>query len=156
MPFYGDHDVYRKPGEDRMYLKQADLFWGLNQNFIRSLTAEATKQTYLPGDTVFCTGDPADHFYVLIQGRIRLQLKNTGKGVYASDRIGEAFGWSSLIGGEKYSATCICEQATILLKFDKRHVGRLLDQDAESAAIFFKHLAGALGERLLQLYRQIG
>jgi CRP-like cAMP-binding protein len=139
-----------------MYLKQSDLFWGLNQNFIRSLTAGATKQSFQPGDKVFCMGDPADHFYVLIQGRIQLQIGAGGKGVYISDQIGEAFGWSALIGRASYSATCICEQPTVLLSFDKNHVSRLLDQDAESAAIFFKHLAGALGARLLQLYHTVG
>ena len=138
-----------------MYLKQADLFWGLSQDFIRHLTAEATKQTFLPGDKVFCVGDPADYFYVLIQGKIRLLVGQSGHGVYISDQIGEAFGWSALIGREKYSATCICDQTAVLLRFDKGHVLRLLDQDAESAAIFFKHLAGALGNRLLHLYQTV-
>ena len=136
-----------------MYLKQADLFWGLDQNFIRSLTAEATKQSFEAGDTVFCIDDRADYFYVLIQGRIKLQAGDSGKRVYVSEQIGEAFGWSALIGRETYSATCICDQPTILLRFDKHHVNRLLNQDVESAAVFFKHLAGALGERLMQLYQ---
>jgi CRP-like cAMP-binding protein len=138
-----------------MYLKQADLFWGLSQNFIRNLTAEATKQTFLPGDKVFCVDDPADHFYVLIQGKIRLMVGQSGQGVYIGDQTGEAFGWSALIGRDKYSATCICDQASVLLRFDKGHVLRLLDQDSESAAIFFKHLAGALGDRLLHLYQTV-
>ena len=138
-----------------MYLKQADLFWGLSQDFIRHLTAEATKQTFLPGDKVFCVDDPADYFYVLIQGKIRLLVGQSGQGAYISDQIGEAFGWSALIGREKYSATCICDQTAVLLRFDKGHVLRLLDQDMESAAIFFKHLAGALGNRLLHLYQTV-
>jgi CRP-like cAMP-binding protein len=139
----------------RMYLKQSDLFWGLSQNFIRSLTSEATKQTFLPGDKIFCVDDPADFFYVLIQGKIRLMVGQPGQGVYISDQIGEAFGWSALIGRDKYSASCICDQTAVLLKFDKGHVLRLLDQDTESAAIFFKHLAGALGDRLLHLYQTV-
>jgi CRP-like cAMP-binding protein len=138
-----------------MYLKQADLFWGLSQDFIRHLTAEATKQTFLPGDKVFCVDDPADYFYVLIQGKIRLLVGQSGQGVYISDQIGEAFGWSALIGRDKYSATCICDQTAVLLRFDKDHVLRLLDQAMESAAIFFKHLAGALGNRLLHLYQTV-
>ena len=136
-----------------MYLKQSELFWGLSQSFIRSLTADATKQNYRPGETVFSAEDAADYFYVLIQGRIRLQLNGSGQGVYTSDRIGEAFGWSALIGRETYSASCVCEQQTVLLRFDKHEIRRQLDQDAESAAIFFRQLAGALGKRLMQLYQ---
>jgi CRP/FNR family cyclic AMP-dependent transcriptional regulator len=138
-----------------MYLKQADLFWGLSQQFIQALTSEATKQTFRSGDIVFRSDDPAENFYVLIQGRIRLEIGKAGRGVYVSDRTGEVIGWSTLIGREKYSATCICEQATVLLMFEKGHISRLLERDAESASIFFKHLAAALGDRLLKLYQLI-
>jgi CRP-like cAMP-binding protein len=138
-----------------MYLKQADLFWGLSQQFIQSLTSEATKQTFQPGEIVFRSDDPADFFYVLIQGRIRLEIGEAGKGVYVSDRTGEVIGWSTLIGREKYSATCICDQAAVLLMFEKGHIARLLERDAESASVFFKHLAAALGDRLLKLYQMI-
>jgi CRP-like cAMP-binding protein len=141
--------------EDSMYLKQADLFWGLSQQFIQALTSEATKQTFQAGEVVFRLGDPADNFYVLIQGKIRLEAGQAGQGVYVSDRTGESFGWSALIGREKYSATCICDQAAVLLMFEKGHILRLLNRDAESASIFFKHLAAALGDRLLQLYQVI-
>ncbi len=138
-----------------MYLKQADLFWGLSQDFIRHLTAEATKQSFMPGEQVFCADDPADFFYVLIQGKIRLMLGQSGQWVYVGDQTGEAFGWSALIGRGKYSATCICDQSAVLLRFDKAHVLHLLDQDPESAVIFYKHLAGALGDRLLHLYQTV-
>jgi CRP/FNR family cyclic AMP-dependent transcriptional regulator len=138
-----------------MYIKQADLFWGLSQQFIQALTSEATKQTFQPGDIVFRSDDPANNFYVLIRGKIRLEIGKAGQGVYFSERTGEVIGWSTLIGREKYSATCVCEQATVLLMFDKGHITRLLNRDTESASIFFKHLAAALGDRLLKLYEMI-
>jgi CRP-like cAMP-binding protein len=138
-----------------MYLKQADLFWGLSQQFIQALTSEATKQTFQPGEIVFRSDDPANFFYVLIQGKIRLEIGEADQGVYVSDRTGEVIGWSTLIGRDKFSATCICDQQSILLMFEKGHITRLLNRDAESASIFFKHLAAALGDRLLQLYQVI-
>jgi CRP-like cAMP-binding protein len=66
--------------------------------------------------------------------------------------VGEIFGWSALIGRKNYSATVICEQQTLVLKFHKDNIHHLLDQDAESAAIFYKQLARALGNRLLTVY----
>lgn len=138
-----------------MYLKQSDLFWGLSQQFIQALTSEATKQTFQTGEIVFRSDDPADFFYVLIQGKIRLEIGQSGQGVYVSDRTGEVIGWSTLIGRDKYSATCICDQSTVLLMFEKGHINRLLERDSESACVFFKHLAAALGDRLLKLYEMI-
>ena len=135
-----------------MYLKQADLFWGMSQNVIQSITAKAVKQEYQPGDIIFKADDPADHFYVLIKGRVRLELNASGRNVYTSDTVGEIFGWSALIGRAEYSATVICEQPTMVLRFHKAHLHRLLAQDAETAALFYRQLAGILGSRLLQAY----
>jgi CRP-like cAMP-binding protein len=135
-----------------MYLKQADLFWGISQNVIQSITAKAVQQEFRTGDIIFKANDPADCFYVMIKGRVRLELRPAGQKVYSSDRVGEIFGWSALIGRKNYSATVICEQQTLVLKFHKDNIHHLLDQDAESAAIFYKQLARALGNRLLTVY----
>ncbi len=135
-----------------MYLKQSDLFWGMSQNVIQSITAKAVQQEFQAGDTVFMADDPADCFYVLIKGRVKLVLRETGRKVYCSERVGEIFGWSALIGRKGYSATVICDKQTMVLKFYKETIQYLLDHDPESAAIFYKQLASALGNRLLTAY----
>ena len=135
-----------------MYLKQTDLFWGMSQNAIQSITAKAVKQEFQEGETVFKADDPADTFFVLIKGKVRMELQPTGRKVYCSERVGEIFGWSALIGRNVYSATVVCEQHTMVLKFPKDDVLRLLEKDAENAVIFYKQLAGALGNRLLRTY----
>jgi CRP-like cAMP-binding protein len=135
-----------------MYLKQSDLFWGISQNVIQSITAKAVQQEFQAGDIIFKTDEPADCFYVLIKGRVKLELQSTGRKIYSSDRVGEIFGWSALIGRKGYSATVICEKQTMVLKFHKKSIHHLLNQDPESAAIFYKQLASALGNRLLKVY----
>jgi signal-transduction protein with cAMP-binding, CBS, and nucleotidyltransferase domain len=90
---------------------------------------------------------------VLIKGSVRLELRTTGRKVYSSDRVGEIFGWSALIGRQDYSATVVCEKQTMVLKFYTEHIHHLLDQDPESAALFYKQLASALGNRLLTAYQ---
>jgi hypothetical protein len=135
-----------------MYLKQADLFWGMNQGFIQSITAQGVKQEFREGDVIFRAEEPADFFFVLIQGRVRLELHDSGRKVYTSEKIGEIFGWSALIGRKDYAATVVCDRNAITLKFHKEKINRILDRDAENAALFYKQLAGALGSRLLQAY----
>jgi CRP-like cAMP-binding protein len=135
-----------------MYIKQADLFWGISQNVIQSITAKAVRQEFQAGDIIFKAGDPADCFYVMIKGRVSLELRPTQRKVYSSDQVGEIFGWSALIGRKEYSATVICEQQTMVLKFHRKNLHHLLNQDVESAMIFYKQLACALGNRLLTVY----
>lgn len=139
-----------------MHLKQADLFWGLSQGFIQTVTAIASRKEFAEGDTIFCAGEPAGHFCILIRGKVKCHLDATGKRVYASDRIGEIFGWSALIGQEKYTASVICEQPTIVLMLEKERINRLLAEDVESATVFYRQLACTLGRRLMQMYQLYG
>ena len=87
-----------------MIIKQADLFYGLNHNVIKDLMAIASRASCVQGEVIFRSGEPATHFYILIQGCVRLRLGHAGREVFTSCRIGEIFGWSSLIGRHDYSA----------------------------------------------------
>ena len=136
-----------------MYLKQSDLFWGMTQDTIQKITDKTVKQEFQEGDVVFKADDQADHFYVLISGKVRMELQDSGHSVYSSDKTGEIFGWSALIGRNDYSTTVICEKPTMTLQFPSAHLHSLLENDADCAANFYKQLARALGNRLLKTYQ---
>jgi CRP-like cAMP-binding protein len=76
--------------------------------------------------------------------------------VYNAERNGEAFGWSSLIGGNVYSASAECLEPTKLLKTASKKLSTILEEDAENGIIFFRQLAATLGKRLLETYKVIG
>ena len=42
-----------------MAIKQADLFWGFNQNFVSEIMAVAVKDSYSEGEVLFYEGAPA-------------------------------------------------------------------------------------------------
>jgi CRP-like cAMP-binding protein len=136
-----------------MYIKQSDLFVGLSHHFVKEIMAIAEKESHAEGHFVFRLGEAADHFYILIKGHVQLSLGDSGHVVYTSSNVGETFGWSSLIGRDAYSASALCLQPTDLLKIEKRKLQGLLEKDKDSGYLFFKQLAGALGNRLLKLYQ---
>jgi CRP-like cAMP-binding protein len=137
-----------------MIIKQADLFYGLNHNFIKDLMAIASRTSCVKGDVIFRSNEPATHFYILIQGCVRLRLDHAGREVFTSCRIGEIFGWSSLIGRQSYSASAECMETAALLKIDRQQFQTILEKDLFSGLLFFKQLAAALGGRLIQLYER--
>jgi len=65
-------------------------------------------ESYDEGDLLFQQGDPANQFYILLKGRIKLILGETGHADYIVSNAGEAFGWSSLIDRETYTASAEC------------------------------------------------
>ncbi len=138
-----------------MYIQQSDLFGGMNRDFVKEVMNVAKKESYHKGDFLFHEGDPATHFYILIKGRVKLTIGETGQMVYTVDCAGEAFGWSSLIERDVYSASGECQQDTTLQKFDSRALLKLVEEDPVNGLIFIKRLAALIGNRLLWSYKMI-
>ena len=136
-----------------MQIKQADLFLGASHHFVREVMAIAEKQSYNADETVFHSGDPADFIFILITGQVRLAAGDSGRVVYTSSKTGELFGWSSLIGRPTYSASAHCEANTVLLQIDKKRLQKIIAREPAEGLLFFRQLAGALGDRLMEMYR---
>lgn len=138
-----------------MYFKQKDVFWGMDKDFVAQIMKLTVPESYDPGDIIFRIGDPAEKFFILTKGQIKLSLGDAGHVVYIVSKAGEAFGWSSLIGRDAYSATAECLSTTNLLKINGEQLQTILEKDSDNGLIFFKRLAGILGNRLLQSYQKI-
>lgn len=138
-----------------MYLKQKDIFWAMGKDFVKEIMEVSVTESHKEGELLFQDGDPANMFYVLLKGRIKLSLGESGHAVYIVSNAGEAFGWSSLIGRERFSATAECGAPTKLLKFEKEKLHKVLEKDRINSLILFKRLAELLGNRLLQSYTLI-
>ncbi|MDY0039306.1 MAG: cyclic nucleotide-binding domain-containing protein [Desulforhabdus sp.] len=138
-----------------MYLPQADLFHGMNRELVREIMDTATKETYEREDVLFRKGEPATDFYIFLKGHVRLSLGETGQVVHMVSRGGEAFGWSSLVEREVYSATAQCTEPTTLLKIKGKQLQEITAKDPANGMLFFKRLAGILGRRLVQSYEMM-
>jgi CRP-like cAMP-binding protein len=139
-----------------MYIRQTDLFWGLNQTVVTRVMGIARRESYDEGEVLFRSDDAARHLFILAQGEVKIVLGETGTQVYTGSRVGEAFGWGSLIDRQTYGGNAICTTPVVVLKLDRERLLKLLDQDVHSGYLFFKHLSRALGGRLMQAYRQLG
>jgi CRP-like cAMP-binding protein len=91
----------------------------------------------------------------LLKGRIKIVFGETGQTVYIVSHAGEAFGWSSLIDRETYTASAECMTTAKLLRFDQEKVLMILEKDPANGLIFFKRLANILGSRLLHSYNML-
>jgi CRP/FNR family cyclic AMP-dependent transcriptional regulator len=138
-----------------MYLKQKDMFWAMDKGFVKAIMNIAHSESCGEGDVLFQEGDQADNFYILLKGRVKLILGETGQAVYIVSNAGEAFGWSSLVGRGSYSASAVCATPTKLLKFQRQKLEEAVEKDPINAIVFFKRIAELLGNRLLQSYAMI-
>ncbi|MBI4965855.1 MAG: cyclic nucleotide-binding domain-containing protein [Desulfomonile tiedjei] len=135
-----------------MFLKEADLFMGLSQETMSEIGKIMVEESYNKGALLFSEGDPAQYFYVLQEGRVRLAIGKEGKIDYTVSNPGEAFGWSALVDRQCYTTAAECESPTKLIRIEKEKLNKVLERDPGGGMMFFKRLAGAIGERLIHSY----
>ena len=138
-----------------MYIKQSDLLLGTSMDFVKKFMDNSEMVSREKGDILFREMDPARYFYTLLSGRVKLSISEGGHTVHDTKQNGEAFGWSSLIGRDVYSASAECIEPTILLITDSNKLTKLLEKDTANGLIFFKRLAATLGNRLLESYEMV-
>jgi CRP-like cAMP-binding protein len=136
-----------------MYIKQSALFTGTSMDFVKKFMDICELSSHKKGEVLFRENDPAEFFFILLNGCVKLSIGEPQQVVYNAEHNGEAFGWSSLIGGGVYSASAECLEPTKLLKTASNELSRILEADAENGIIFFKQLASSLGNRLLETYK---
>ena len=136
-----------------MYIEHFDILRGMDRDFVNEFMKIPKKEINREGILLFCEGEKASHFYILIKGRVKLSIGDTGHVVHIVDHPGEAFGWSSLLEKRNYSATSECRMPTKVLKFDGEKLRKLYDKYPASGLVFFKRLSEILGNRLLQSYK---
>jgi CRP-like cAMP-binding protein len=138
-----------------MLIDQGDLLWEMDHFFVTGFMAVSAKVHLEKDVVIFREGDKADYFYTLVEGRVRLTVGEPAKEVYTIDKAGEAFGWSSLVDRNYYSAGAETVEPTFVLQFERNALNQFLLAHAESTLIFYKRLAGMLGNRLIQYYKLI-
>ncbi len=138
-----------------MYIRQSDLLLGTSMDFVKKFMDTSEMVSHDKGEVLFRENDPALFFYTLLNGRVKLSICEGGHMVHDTRQNGEAFGWSSLIGRDVYSASAECIEPTELLKTDSKKLTKLMEDDPANGIIFFKHLAATLGNRLLESYKMI-
>jgi CRP-like cAMP-binding protein len=135
-----------------MLIEQTDIARGMSWEFTNEVYDITTREYFIEGDFLFREGDPAKYCYVLLEGRVRLSMGKAGRVVYIVERPGEAFGWSSLVGRDVYSASAECILASKLLRIDKEEFEKILERKPADGMTFFRRLAEILGERLISIY----
>jgi len=138
-----------------MHIEHFDLLKGMQREFNVAFMDLAIKEAHEEGGFLFHQGDKAGHFYILIKGNVKLSIGEVGHVVHTVDHAGGAFGWSSLLDLEAYSASAECRTPTQVLKFDVEKLQKVFETYPASAHIFFKRLARIIGNRLIQSYRTI-
>ncbi|MEM7694554.1 MAG: Crp/Fnr family transcriptional regulator [Pseudomonadota bacterium] len=126
-------------------LAQSVALDGLPEELAAELIKVARTRPVKANVALFEAGDPADGFYALLEGSLKVMLRGEeGEQVLALLSPGAIFGELSLFDGEPRSATIVAAKASRVAFFDKAAVFRFCD---DNPAVY-RHMLCIVGRRL--------
>lgn len=146
------HDVSQPGGP----LSQAALFKGLPADVLTRIAALGHSKQLEAGELFFGEGDPAEAFFVLTRGRVKLtQLTPEGHQVVL--RVlgpGEAFGGVGAFGEPTYPVGAEAVEPSVALTWTSATMRRVLESEPAIAVNALRFVAARLHD-LQRRYRQL-
>jgi CRP-like cAMP-binding protein len=135
-----------------MFLTKSDFFKDMRQEAINEISEIAVEELHDAGIRLFSPGDPANDFYLLMSGSVRISIGKANHKEYVVQNLGESFGWSSVVGNDTYTAEATCMAPTRLLKICKTDLEKVFENHERSGRKFYLTLARQLGQRLIDMH----
>ena len=136
-----------------MIIREIDLFEGMSEEIEQELAKVMEGESYNPGEIIIKEGDSADNFYVLQAGALNVKVAGARQTTHVAIRPGEAVGWSSLAGRDTYTASVECAEPSKVVKINKNRLDQVLRRYPGAGLLFYKRLAGLVGDRLIKCYQ---
>ncbi len=136
---------------DQLY-SSLSLFAGLDDQRLAKIAALFTPLTIPAGIELLHEGEPADHLYILLQGRVSLSVSIPGKAqheaVVSTLSKGQLVGWSALLPNSTWQASVRSLKPCRLLSIPSTSVRELCEQDHEIGYRLMKNALASVGQRL--------
>ena len=132
------------------YLRSHTIFSNLNPAHIEILVQHAQERSFVVGDMLFRQMDMAEHFYILMDGSIKVQVPAIMGPALVVQTLGasDILGWSWLIPPYKWTFEAKAELDSRVLVFDGKALLQHCETDNKFGYTLMKMFAGLMSERL--------
>ena len=110
-------------------LAEVPLFAGLSRRHLGRIASVAVTKRYAPGGKLVHAGEPGDAFYVILDGRVRVEVP--GRGIEL--KTGDFFGEMALIDGEPRSATVASIGEVYVMRIPRTKFLKVLEAEPKIA-----------------------
>jgi len=126
--------------QDFEQIKRVQLFRGLPEALLQQLIGNEMPHLHPKGQLLFQQGDEADHFYIILEGWVKLfrQMPTGEEAILHIFTEGETFAEAAMFGGHKYPASAEVVADARLLSVNSNHFEK---QITESPQIALRMLA---------------
>ncbi len=115
----------------REHIAGHSVFKGIAPQYLELLTQVAMAREFKAGDYLLREGDPANRFYLIIEGEVALESHNGGNTVIQTIGANEALGWSWLFPPFTWHLSARAVQSTKAIFFYATWLRENCDRDHE-------------------------
>ena len=122
-------------------LKNIEIFRNFSDEDIKILEENSTLKEFKKNDIIVKEGEPADSFYVILKGNVKIYI-TTEVGKIVEVCIlgkGEFFGEMSFFEGTKRNASVDAIEDVLLLEIPRKAINELKNKDPKVENILFKY-----------------
>jgi CRP/FNR family transcriptional regulator, cyclic AMP receptor protein len=139
-------------------LQAIPWFQAMTAEHFSKIVSIAKIFSYEPGQVIFHEGDKEDYMYVVLEGRVAIEISVPGRGrmrILTADPM-EVVGWSSVTPVVRQrTAGARAVLPTRMVAFDASDLRRLCDEDHSFGYYVMRRLANVVAGRLLTTRLQL-
>ncbi len=133
-------------------LSKVELFEGLSPEQLTRISEVCEIVSLSKGEQLFREGEPAKNFFILLEGKVVIQIQASSSpaniSVAVINQPNQSLGWSGLVSPYFYTASALCEQNCRLLSVEGAGFVEILKQDSEAGVLVFMRVAEVISNRL--------
>ncbi|HEV2350122.1 MAG TPA: cyclic nucleotide-binding domain-containing protein [Terriglobia bacterium] len=126
------------------------FFAGLEKPHLKLITGCASNVRFESGRFICHTGDKAENFYLIREGKVALELHAPGRGTISilTLEAGEILGWSWLVPPYRWKFDARTVEPTRALALDGKCLRKKAEADHDLGYELFKRFTQVMEERL--------
>ena len=131
-------------------LAKHPFFAGLDPGYLELAVGCALNRRVNAGEFIFREGEAADHFYLIREGKVALEVSAPGRGSLTIQTLGpgDVLGWSWLVPPYRWRFDARAAETTRVLVLDGKCVRDKCEADHAFGYELLKRVASVLGQRL--------
>ena len=140
-------------------IEKLDIFKGLSKEELGIIADLTEMKKNSKGEALFREKDDAKHIYILLKGKVRIQVQLSSKpetvAITVLTQTGQLIGWSGLVPEQYYTASAICQEDSELLAIEGTKLMSALEKDPLMGFKVMRKISEVISSRLRNIQRTV-
>ncbi len=142
---------------DATMLRELKIFEELNDRELEQIAKGAKIEELGPGATLTEAGAPANRLYLIVEGRVTVNVQGPQGKTIGADELGpgQVLGWSALVGPYIYTASGVTVEKSKLIVFSGSKLREIFEINNHIGYRVLKGMGAVISRRISALENRV-